>query len=121
MSSPEIPCQEIEVRGVERRFFVVSTPRPRIRDEAFFPRKSLKDNDGLSVTSYREGVLEIIRRNTGDPNRKAATLHAGRVRGIIAEELRLDVKADPIEGQDLEHALITSPAFRRDVRMRGWK
>ncbi len=96
MSSSEIPCQQIEVRGIERRFFVVSSPRPRICDEAFLPRKSGKDNDGLLVTACREGVLEIIRRNVGDPNRNAATLHVGRVRGIAVEEVRLDVKPDPI-------------------------
>jgi hypothetical protein len=51
-------------------------------------------------------VWEIIRRNTGDPNRFAATLQVGRVRGIAVDEVRLDVKPDPIEGRDLEHALI---------------
>jgi hypothetical protein len=104
MSSPEIPCQQIEVRGVERRFFAVNSSRPRIRDEAFLPRKSGKDNDGLSVTAYRDGVLEVIRRNTGDPNRNAATLYVGRVRRIAVEEVRLDVRADPIEGQDFEQS-----------------
>ena len=107
MNWPDIPCQQIEVRGVERRFFVVGSPEPGIRDEAFLPRKSGKDNDGLSVTAFRDGVLENIRRNTGDPNRKAATLHVGSVRGIAVEDVRLDVRADPIEGQDLDHALIT--------------
>jgi hypothetical protein len=37
----------------------------------------------------------------------------GRVRGIAVEEVRLDVKGDPIEGQDLEHALITGFPPRR--------
>jgi hypothetical protein len=85
MSSPEIPRQQIEVRGVERRFFAVNLPRPGIRDEAFWPGKSGKDNDGLWVIAYRQGVREIIRRNVGDP----------------------------IEGQDLEHALITGFPSRR--------
>jgi hypothetical protein len=113
MSSPEIPRQQIEVRGVERRFFAVNLPRPGIRDEAFWPGKSGKDNDGLWVIAYRQGVREIIRRNVGDPDRHAATLHVGRVRGIAVGEVRLDVRPDPIEGQDLEHALITGFPSRR--------
>lgn len=92
---------------------MVNSAVSRIRDEAFLPRKSGKDNDELSVTAYREGVLEIIRKNLADPNRNAATLHVGRVRRIAVEEVRLDVKPDPIEGQDLEHALITGFPPRR--------
>jgi hypothetical protein len=106
MSADEIPCHQIEVRGVERRFFAFVSAVSRIRDEAFLPGKSGKDNDGLSVTAYRDGVLEIIRRMLGDPNRNGATLHVGRVRTINVDGLMLDVKPDPIEGQDPYHALV---------------
>ncbi len=107
MKEQGISCEQIEVRGIERRFMVVGPTRTRIRDEAFLPRKSGKDNDGLSVTAYREGVLEVICQNVGDPNRQGATLHCGHVRTIRAGDSSLDVIADPIENLDPFHALIT--------------
>lgn len=106
MNADNIPCHQIEVRGVERRFLAGTSPNMRVRDEAFLPRESGKDNDGLSVTAWRVDVLEAIRKAVRDPERKGATLHVGRVRDTEVEGLGLDVKADPIEGQDLHHALI---------------
>lgn len=65
-----------------------------------------QDNDGLSVNVVCANTLEMLRRRLGAPKKEAVTLHVGRVCEISAGVHRLNVKADPVEGDDY-HALIT--------------
>jgi hypothetical protein len=101
---PQIPCTEIVARAVDPDQLTNTVPRT-VRKAAFIPRKNGKDNEGLSITVVRPGVLGLLRERLGSPSKEAATLHVGRVRTVSADGHSLDVTPDPVGG-DSQHALI---------------
>lgn len=102
MNRQFLACHEIIARGVDPGSITKSAPR-RIRKSAFMPRANGQDDDGLSVSMVHGDTLARLRRSR--PHHEGVTLHVGHVRNISAYEYRLDVAADPIDG-DPCHALI---------------
>jgi hypothetical protein len=99
-----LPCAALVARAVNAGDTTSSVPK-RVRKSAFIPRKHGQDNDGLSVSLVRPGVLGFLRDRSASSSKEAVTLHVGRVREVSAEGHNLDVTSDPLD-DDPHHALI---------------